>query len=118
MTASSLLKGLLATAATVALAGVAIAQGTPPAPGATDPAVGAGQRSTQNTPMGSTGTPGGGGAAGATAGGAQSGSTGMGTGTGSTMSGSMGSTGGGTAAAGTSSAGSRSGQRASRADRG
>ena len=47
------------TAATLAVAfSFAYAQGTPPQP-ATDPAVGAGQRSTQNTPMGDTGTPGG-----------------------------------------------------------
>jgi hypothetical protein len=49
-------------AAAAATFSLAFAQGTPPAP-ATDPAVGAGQRSTQNTPMGSTGTPGGTGAA-------------------------------------------------------
>jgi hypothetical protein len=46
----------LAAAVAAATFSLAFAQGTPPAP-ATDPAVGAGQRSTQNTPMGTTGTP-------------------------------------------------------------
>jgi hypothetical protein len=54
------LKILTATVA-VATFSLAFAQGTPPRP-ATDPAVGAGQRSTPTTPLGSTGTPGGGGA--------------------------------------------------------
>lgn len=49
---------ILAAAVAAATFSLAFAQGTPPAP-ATDPAVGAGQRSTQNTPMGTTGTPGG-----------------------------------------------------------
>jgi hypothetical protein len=57
----STIKYLVAAVAAASL-GLAFAQGTPPKPGATDPAVGAGQRSTQNTPMGTTGTPGGGGA--------------------------------------------------------
>lgn len=52
-------KSLIALAA-AALFGVAFAQSTPPNTAAKDPAVGAGQRSTQNTPMGTTGTPGGG----------------------------------------------------------
>jgi len=52
-------KTLIALAA-AALFGVAFAQSTPPNTAAKDPAVGAGQRSTQNTPMGTTGTPGGG----------------------------------------------------------
>lgn len=56
------LKYILAAAAAASF-GLAIAQGTPPSSSATDPAVGAGQRSTENTPMGSTGTPAGGGAA-------------------------------------------------------
>jgi hypothetical protein len=53
---------ILTAAIAAATFGLAFAQGTPPRP-ATDPAVGAGQRSTQNTPMGDTGTPGGGGTA-------------------------------------------------------
>lgn len=57
MTASILFKGLLASAATVASIGVAVAQGTPPTPNAANPAMGAGQRSTMGTPMGTTGTP-------------------------------------------------------------
>jgi hypothetical protein len=62
---------ILAAAVAAATVSLAFAQGTPPRPAA-DPAVGAGQRSTQNTPMGTTGTPGGTGAAaqGSTAGGA------------------------------------------------
>jgi hypothetical protein len=95
MTASIQWKALLAGAATVALIGTAVAQSTPPAP-ASDPAVGAGQRSTQETPMGATGTPAGG-AAGtaapastdaATAAPATSGSTTLGAGGATTNSGS------------------------------
>jgi hypothetical protein len=52
------LKSMIALAA-VAVVGVAMAQSTPPS-ASKDPATGAGQRSTQNTPMGTTGTPGGG----------------------------------------------------------
>lgn len=59
MTASTQFKGVLAGLAAVALAGAALAQSTPPNPAAKDPAVGAGQQSTQGTPMGTTGTPGG-----------------------------------------------------------
>lgn len=80
-------KTMIAVAAT-AFAALAFAQGTPPQPGAADPAVGAGQRSTQETPMGTTGTPGGGatGATGSTSSGAtMSGST-AGSAGGSTMS--------------------------------
>ena len=67
----SSLKILTAAAITAATVSLAFAQRTPPRP-ATDPATGAGQRSTQNTPMGTTGTPGGGGMAqgGTSAGGA------------------------------------------------
>jgi hypothetical protein len=55
------------TAATLAVAfSLAYAQATPPQPAAPDPATGAGQRSTQATPMGDSGTPGG--AAGGTSG--------------------------------------------------
>jgi hypothetical protein len=52
-------KILAAAVIAAATASLAFAQGTPPRP-ASNPAVGAGQRSTQNTPMGTTGTPGGG----------------------------------------------------------
>lgn len=79
----SSLKILTAVAAATTFS-LAFAQGTPPQQ-ATDPAVGAGQRSTQETPMGTTGTPGSGGAA---AQGSTSGSTGSGTmGAGSSASG-------------------------------
>lgn len=61
MTASKKLKVLLAGVATFALIGTAFAQGTPPDASKSAP-VGAGQRSTQGTPMGTTGTPVGGGA--------------------------------------------------------
>lgn len=79
---STILKALTAGAA-LSAAAFAFAQGTPPQPAAADPAVGAGQRSSQNTPMGTTGTPGGAGMAtqGATAQSGTSGST-----SGSTMS--------------------------------
>lgn len=80
MTASTSLKNVLAGIAAVAVMGTAIAQGTPPTTSSADPATGAGQRSTQNTPMGSTGTPGAnaGGNAGATGAGATgAGSTNM-----------------------------------------
>lgn len=90
MTASTQMKGLLAGLAAVAIAGSAFAQGTPPNPAVKDPATGAGQQSTQTTPMGSTGTPTTG------AGAASTGSTG-----GSTAA--TGSTGGSTAATGSSS---------------
>lgn len=55
---STVLKGLVAAIA-AATAAFAFAQGTPPNAAVTDPAQGAGQRSSQNTPMGTTGTPGG-----------------------------------------------------------
>jgi hypothetical protein len=57
MTASIHLKGLLAGLMALAIAGAALAQSTPPNPAAKDPAVGAGQQSSQTTPMGQTGTP-------------------------------------------------------------
>lgn len=73
MSASTQFKGLLAGLAAVAIAGSAIAQSTPPNPASKDPVTGAGQQSTQVTPMGSTGTPAGGSkAAGATSGSADS----------------------------------------------
>ncbi|WP_205964280.1 proteophosphoglycan ppg4 [Ramlibacter agri] len=57
---STTLKALVVAAA--ATASLAFAQGTPPNPSVANPAQGAGQRSSQNTPMGTTGTPGNGGA--------------------------------------------------------
>lgn len=54
------LKALVAAAAVTTT--LAFAQGTPPNTAVANPAQGAGQRSTQNTPMGTTGTPGGSGA--------------------------------------------------------
>ncbi|MBC5767393.1 proteophosphoglycan ppg4 [Ramlibacter albus] len=53
------IKGALA-AALAAVFGVALAQGNPPNANVTNPAVGAGQQSSQATPMGTTGTPAGG----------------------------------------------------------
>jgi hypothetical protein len=80
---------ILAAVAAAATVSLAMAQGVPPKPAA-DPAVGAGQRSTQNTPMGSTGTPGGAGAGasaqGSTAGSSAATTTGS---TGASSSGSM-----------------------------
>lgn len=108
---SASLKTLVA-AITAATAAFAFAQGTPPQPGAADPAVGAGQRSTQETPMGTTGTPGGGAAAGSTSSGAtMSGST-----SGGTSSGTMSSD---TAASSSSSGSGSTGttMRTARADR-
>ncbi len=51
--------------AAVAIVGTAMAQGTPPNPNVANPAVGAGQQSSQQTPMGTTGTQGGSAATGA-----------------------------------------------------
>ena len=112
MSASIQLKGLLAGLAAVAIAGAAIAQSTPPNPAAKDPAVGAGQQSTQTTPMGSTGTPSGGStAAGASGSSTTSGSTAASPSTsGSTTMGASGS-------ATTDTSASSSGSRTARADR-
>ena len=52
---------ILAAAICAASVGLAFAQGVPPRP-ATNAAIGAGQRSPEGTPMGTTGTPGGNGA--------------------------------------------------------
>jgi hypothetical protein len=60
MTASTTLKALFAGAATVALIGTALAQGNPPNPAVKNAPTGAGQQSSQQTPMGTTGTPAGG----------------------------------------------------------
>ncbi len=59
---ASQFKSLIAGIATVAVVGVAIAQSTPPNPASANPATGAGQQSSQGTPMGTTGTSGGTGA--------------------------------------------------------
>lgn len=66
MTASNTLKTLLAGLATVAVMGTAMAQGTPPTTASPNAATGAGQQSSQGTPMGTTGVGGGGAATGAT----------------------------------------------------
>ncbi|MDB5753053.1 MAG: hypothetical protein JWP65_3474 [Ramlibacter sp.] len=107
---------ILIAATAVFTAAFALAQGTPPAP-ASNPAVGSGQRSTQDTPMGATGTPGGGAATGSTS----SGATMSGSGSGSATSGSTGS-GSGSSMSGTSSGSSTAGgagtsTRTARADR-
>lgn len=107
---------ILAAVAAAATVSLAFAQGTPPQP-ASDPAVGAGQRSTQATPMGATGTPGSGGAAaqGSTAGssaGAAGTTSSMPANSGSSMSGSSSDTG-----STMSSSTSGSGTRPARADR-
>jgi hypothetical protein len=117
---------ILIAAFAAATVGLAFAQGTPPTP-SNNPAVGAGQRSPQNTPMGTTGTPSGGGAAaqGSTGTGGSSASGAASSGamsSGTSSSASTGSSGGSTMAADTGS-GSRSGSthnrkhRKARADR-
>ncbi|MBE7368531.1 hypothetical protein [Ramlibacter pallidus] len=89
---------ILTAVAAAATFSLAFAQGTPPQP-ASNPAVGQGQQSSQSTPMGSTGTPGGSGTA---AQGSTAGSTAGSTGTSSgTMS--SGSTAGATSGSGTMS---------------
>jgi hypothetical protein len=50
--------GLIAGASAVAVFGVAVAQGVPPNPFVTNPALGAGQQSSHLTSMGETGVPG------------------------------------------------------------
>lgn len=60
MTASTTFKALFAGVATVALIGTAMAQGNPPNPAVKNAPSGAGQQSSQQTPMGTTGTPAGG----------------------------------------------------------
>ena len=105
MTKTSL-KGLLAAAA-ITVAGAAIAQSTPPNPAAKDPAVGAGQQSTQSTPMGATGTPNNAGGSSATMGASGSGSS---SGSGTTGSSStMGASDSGTSGSGSSASGSAAG---------
>jgi hypothetical protein len=121
---------ILIAAFAAATVGLAFAQGTPPKPAA-NPAVGAGQQSSQNTPMGTTGTPSGGGgmAQGSTRSGgssassaASSGAMSSGSSAGSTGSsaGSTGSSGGSTMAADTGSGSGKSSHRKhrkARADR-
>ena len=63
MTASIQLRRLLASLAAVAVVGTALAQGTPPNPTVKNAPIAAGQQSSQQTPMGETGTPAGGGMA-------------------------------------------------------
>ena len=55
MSAFTKCAGLLAGLSTVAVIGVAVAQGQPPNPLITNHAIGAGQQSTHMTPMGETG---------------------------------------------------------------
>ena len=55
MSAFTKCAGLVAGISTVAVLGVAIAQGQPPNPLITNPAIGAGQQSSHITPMGETG---------------------------------------------------------------
>jgi hypothetical protein len=50
--------GVVAGVSAVAVIGVAVAQGVPPNPFVTNPAMGAGQQSTHLTSMGETGVPG------------------------------------------------------------
>mgnify|MGYP003575310816 CR=1 FL=1 len=57
MNASRAIKSLLAGATFAASVGVALAQSTPVQPNAASAVQGAGQESTQHTPMGETGTP-------------------------------------------------------------
>lgn len=58
MAALKKIAGLIAGASAVAVIGVAVAQGVPPNPFITNPALGAGQQSTHLTSMGETGVPG------------------------------------------------------------
>ena len=117
MTASRQFKSLLAGVAALALMGTAMAQGNPPNPAIKSAPIGAGQQSSQKTPMGETGTQGTTGAMPTTS---------NPTATGSTSS-SMGSTTGGTSMGSSSSmsdttmasstAATRHGKRRMRADR-
>ena len=58
MSATTKIVGLVAGLSAVAVIGVAVAQGVPPNPYITNPALGAGQQSTHMTSMGETGVPG------------------------------------------------------------
>ena len=55
MSTLSKIAGLVVGVSTVATLGIAIAQGQPPNPLVSNPAIGAGQQSTHITPMGETG---------------------------------------------------------------
>lgn len=57
MSATSKIMGLVAGVSAVAVIGVAVAQGVPPDARITNPALGAGQQSSQETAMGETGVP-------------------------------------------------------------
>jgi len=57
MAAIKKIAGLVAGLASVAVVSVAVAQGVPPNPFVTNPAVGAGQQNAHLAPMGETGTP-------------------------------------------------------------
>ncbi|WP_298925140.1 hypothetical protein [uncultured Ramlibacter sp.] len=57
MSTSSKIMGLLAGVSAVAVIGVAVAQGVEPDARITNPAIGAGQQSSQDTAMGETGVP-------------------------------------------------------------
>ena len=112
MIASRQFKSLLAGVAAVALMGSVMAQGNPPNPAIKSAPVGAGQQSTQKSPMGETGTQAATGSMPATSNTTSAGST----------SSSMGSTAGGTsmgssAMSDTTVASSRSSKRRMRADR-
>jgi hypothetical protein len=100
---SKQLKSLLAGAAAIAVIGTAIAQGTPPNPNVTNPPVGAGQQSSQGTPMGTTGVQGAG--------------TGAATGSSATMGATSGSTSGSTMGATSDTTTAASDSRPMRADR-
>ena len=96
MIASKLIKSLLTGVTAVAVIGTAMAQGTPPNAAKSAP-IGAGQQSSQGTPMGITGTQSGGSSAtGSTAAGSTSGGSTMGTASNSGSTGSGGSMGSGT----------------------
>lgn len=58
MSAFKKIAGLVAGASAVAVLGVAVAQGVPPNPFISNPALGAGQQSSHLTSMGETGVPG------------------------------------------------------------
>ena len=58
MAAIKKIAGLIAGVSAVAVFGVAVAQGVPPNPFITNPALGAGQQSSHLTSMGETGVPG------------------------------------------------------------
>jgi hypothetical protein len=57
MSTTTKLMGLLAGVSTVAVIGVAVAQGVPPDDRIANPAIGAGQQSSLHTAMGETGVP-------------------------------------------------------------